>query len=295
MSFLWVVITAAGVATGFLGALGLGSAIFLVPFMIFVLKLPVKLVTGVNLICLLSNSAAAGTSYIKQDLANWRLAIFLGIPMTIGSVVGTVLAVHLPDWMLMMVFGGVFVWMGFVAFLTRRLNNEDIGIRNLRQSKSDGVTSLLGLRGSYLDAATHTRINYEAGNLIVGVLLACAAGLTMVVGAGAGLLSILTMASYMNVPIKIAVGTSRLMLGMAAIFGSITFFQHGLIEWRISGAAALGTLIGAVIGSSIANRLNSAALKFVSAAFLVYMGYMLFANGLARHFGLYLRGVLFVR
>jgi uncharacterized membrane protein YfcA len=294
MSYLWVVMTAVGVATGFLGALGLGSAIFLVPFMIFVLKLPVKLVTGVNLICLLSNSAAAGTSYIKQDLANWRLAIFLGIPMTIGSVGGAVLAVHLPEWMLMMVFGGVFVWMGFVAFLTRRLDNKDIGIRNLDQSKSDGLSSLLGLRGSYLDAATHTRINYEAGNLTVGALLACAAGLTMVVGAGAGLLSILTMASYMNVPIKIAVGTSRLMLGMAALFGSITFFQHGLIEWRIGSAAALGTIIGALIGSAIANRLNSAALKFVSAGFLIYMGYTLFANGLASHFGLYLRGALFV-
>lgn len=232
---------------------------------------------------------------MKQGLADLRLAMFLGIPMSVGAISASLLAVHLSDWMLMTIFGLLFAGMGAVAFATLRLENQSNWVGSLSNSKPDRVSAILRFRGSYYDSAVKRKIDYEAEGSVLGIVLCCVAGLAMVMGAGAGVLAILVMAVLMKVPIKIAIGTSRLVIGVAAVLGSIAFFQHDLIRWRIATPAAMGTSLGALLGSLITNRLSAVWLRAVSASFLVYMGYMLFGNGLVRHFGVHLPWTLWAR
>jgi uncharacterized protein len=61
-------------------------------------------------------------------------------------------------------------------------------------------------------------------------------------GVGGGVLKVSAMNRYMNVPMKVAVGTSKLMIGVTAAVGSILFFLAGLIHF------AVVTMIGSTLG-----------------------------------------------
>jgi uncharacterized membrane protein YfcA len=93
---------------------------------------------------------------------------------------------------------------------------------------------------------------------------------------------------YMNVPMKVAVGTSKLMIGVTAAVSSILFFLAGLIHFPVVAPVALGTTIGASIGTTVMNRLHSSVLKWIFTALMAYLAYGMLAKALAIRFGLHL-------
>jgi uncharacterized protein len=87
---------------------------------------------------------------------------------------------------------------------------------------------------------------------------------------------------------KVAVGTSKLMIGVTAAVSSILFFLAGLIHFPVVAPVALGTTIGATVGTTVMNRLHSSLLKWVFTALMAYLAYGMLAKGLAMRFGIYL-------
>jgi len=85
---------------------------------------------------------------------------------------------------------------------------------------------------------------------------------------------------YMNVPMKVAVGTSKLMIGVTAAVSSILFFLAGLIHFPVVAPVALGTTIGASIGTMVMNRLHSSVLKWIFTALMAYLTYGMLAKAL---------------
>jgi uncharacterized membrane protein YfcA len=51
---------------------------------------------------------------------------------------------------------------------------------------------------------------------------------------------------------------------------------------------ALGTTIGATIGTMVMNRLHSSVLKGIFSALMAYLAYGMLAKGLAMRFGIHL-------
>jgi len=96
------------------------------------------------------------------------------------------------------------------------------------------------------------------------------------------------MNAHMNVPMKAAVGTSKLMIGVTATVSSMLFFLAGLIHFYVVAPVALGTTIGATTGTMIMNRLHSILLKWLLAVLMIYLSYGMFAKALALRFHIHL-------
>ncbi len=273
---------------GFFGALlGVGGGIFIVPVMVLVFHLPMKIAVAASIVSVIATSNAGGSSYVDQRITNLRLGMFLEIFTTVGALSGSVLALYLHQWIMLLIFAAMLAYMAYAAFTTRNLDDQRIAAGDFVRAPQDRFSAFLDLRGSYYDAAARRPVDYVISGVPVGAGIAYLAGIASgLLGVGGGVLKVSAMNRYMNVPMKAAVGTSKLMIGVTAAVSSILFFTAGLIHFVVVGPVALGTTTGATLGTMVMNRLHSFALKWIFAVLMVYLAYGMLAKALALRFNL---------
>jgi hypothetical protein len=154
-------------------------------------------------------------------------------------------------------------------------------------AKQDGISKYLGLTGSYFDVSQNKQVDYRVNGASKGALISSFAGITSgLLGVGGGIIKVAAMNMFMNVPLKAAVGTSKFMIGVTAAVGALLFFVAGVVDVYVLAPIALGTTLGATLGTLIMNKIRSYVLK-ISFGFLVtYFAYTMFAQGLTLAFGI---------
>lgn len=275
---------------GFFGALlGVGGGIFIVPVMVLMFHLPIKIAVAASIVSVIATSNAGGSSYVDQRITNLRLGMLLEVATTIGALSGSVLALYLHEWLMLLIFAILLLYMGVTAFLQRKLDDRRIAAGDYSRATPDRISAFFGLAGHYHDEAAGRTVNYVVTGVPFGSGVCYLAGLASgLLGVGGGVLKVSAMNSHMNVPMKAAVGTSKLMIGVTASVSSILFFMAGLIHFYVVAPVALGTTIGATLGTMIMNRLHSVWLKWLLALLMIYLAYGMLANGLALRFHIHL-------
>jgi uncharacterized membrane protein YfcA len=289
LHFVLALLGAAGLA-GFFGALlGVGGGVFIVPVMVLMFHLPIKVAVAASIVSVIATSNAGGSSYVDQRITNLRLAMFLEIATTIGALSGSILAIYLQQWVMLIIFAIMLAYMSYAAFTTRNLDDKRIASGDFINAKQDALSRYLDLRGTYHDLAANRTVDYVVNGTPIGASISYLAGMASgLLGVGGGVLKVSAMNRYMNVPMKVAVGTSKLMIGVTAAVSSILFFLAGFIHFSVVAPVALGTTIGATIGTTVMNRLHSAQLKWIFAALMAYLAYGMFAKAVGMQFGLHL-------
>jgi uncharacterized protein len=287
--FVLLLLGASSVA-GFFGALlGVGGGIFIVPAMVLGFNLPMKIAVAASIVSVIATSNAGGSAYVDQRITNLKLAMFLEVFTTAGALSGSVLVLYLHEAVIALIFAALLFFMAYAAFSTRNLDDRRIAAGEFTAAKSDCITGYLSLAGSYHDVAAGRDVRYVVNGSLIGAAVAYLAGTASgLLGVGGGVLKVSAMNRYMNVPMKVAVGTSKLMIGVTAAVGSILFFMAGLIHFAVVGPVALGTTIGATLGTTIMNRLHSVALKWLFAVLMVYLAYGMLVRGLNAEFHFHL-------
>ncbi len=280
------VLFASAVVAGFFGALlGVGGGIFIVPALVLVFKLPVKLAVAASLVSVIATSNAGGSSYVEQRITNLKLGMFLEVATTIGALSGSVLALFLREWVMLLLFAALLLYMSFSAYATRKHDDRRIAAGNYAGAQPDVLSRWLALDGSYEDRALHKRVDYVVKGTGVGMSVSYLAGMASgLLGVGGGVLKVSAMNRYMNVPMKASVGTSKMMIGVTAAVGSILFYLAGLVHFFVVAPVALGTTVGAGVGTRIMNKLRSAVLKAIFAVLMLYLAYGMLAKALALRF-----------
>lgn len=287
LHFVLALLGSAGLA-GFFGALlGVGGGVFIVPVMVLMFHLPVKVSVAASIVSVIATSNAGGSSYVEQRITNLKLGMFLEIATTIGALTGSVLAIYLQQWLMLIIFAAMLAYMSYAAFTTRNLDDQKIASGEFARAKQDRLSRYLELRGSYHDLAANQDVAYVINGSAIGAAISYLAGLASgLLGVGGGVLKVAAMNRYMNVPMKVAVGTSKLMIGVTAAVSSILFFLARLIHFPVVAPVALGTTIGATVGTMVMNHLHSSVLKWIFTALMAYLAYGMLAKALAMRFGI---------
>jgi uncharacterized membrane protein YfcA len=280
------VLFASAVVAGFFGALlGVGGGIFIVPALVLLFRLPVKLAVAASLVSVIATSNAGGSSYVEQHITNLKLGMFLEVATTVGALSGSVLALFLHEWIMLLLFAALLFYMSFTAYATRKHDDRQIAAGGYADAQPDALSRWLALDSSYEDHALNQRVDYVVRGTGIGTGVAYLAGMASgLLGVGGGVLKVSAMNRYMNVPMKASVGTSKMMIGVTAAVGSILFFLAGLIHFFVVAPVALGTTAGAEVGTRIMNKLRSAVLKAIFAALMLYLAYGMLAKALALRF-----------
>lgn len=253
---VFVEIFALSIFAGVLGALlGLGGGIIIIPGLTLLIGLPIRYAIGASIVSVIATSSGAAAAYVRGGISNLRIGIALEVATTVGALSGAFLAGHISPRILYVVFG---VLLGYSAIaLLGRLQLELPG-----DVPPDPLARALRFSGSYYDQVLGRHVPYQATSVIPGGLMMYVAGvLSGLLGIGSGLFKVLAMDVIMRLPMKVSTATSNFMIGVTAAASAGVYFVRGDIHPLIAAPVALGVLAGALVGTTVMQRLRNTTLR----------------------------------
>ncbi|MFD2728999.1 sulfite exporter TauE/SafE family protein [Enterococcus camelliae] len=269
---------ACGIVAGLLGALlGLGGGIIITPILTLAMGLDIKYAIGASVISVIATSSGASIAYLKDDLLNLRVAMFLEIATTIGAIAGALLTGIFAPKILYIFFGALLLFSSYNMLNKIIFTKKD----QLYQGPMSKTVARLKLNGSYYDKQEQRQISYELTNLVGGFSMMFGAGIASgLLGIGSGAFKVLAMDTIMKMPLKPSSATSNLMMGVTAAASATIYFFNGSIQPLIAGPIAIGVLIGAGIGTRIMPKLKARTLRMLFVPVLLYLGVQMVLKGI---------------
>ena len=240
-----------------LGLVGGGGSILAVPVLAYLFSVNEKIATAYSLFIVGTSALVGGIRQHLNGYVNWRTAIVFGIPAIIGvTIVRYYVVPSLPDILFSVNGFDVTRRMGMFGLFAGLM--IPAGLSMIKERK-DSAKSVEKIRYSYSIIVTE--------GLVVGAI-------TGFIGAGGGFLIIPALVLLMGVSMKVAVGTSLIIIAFKSLFG---FFLGDVmtmeIDWGFLSLFTGLSLVGIFIGSYLSNFIDDAKLK-------KYFGYFIFAMAL---------------
>lgn len=263
--------------SGVAGALlGLGGGVFLVPLLVFLLGVPIHLASGASIVAVVATSSAAAATYVKEEMTNMRLGMFLELATTLGAVSGAFLTSLVSEGVLQFVFGISLLYAAAMMYLQQRRVK-----RSWAQGSNDRLAELLALGGRYFDAARGDEITYGVDRTPLTFGASYLAGVVSgLLGIGGGGVKVPAMNVLGGVPMKAAVATSNFMIGVTAAASALVYIRKQYVDAFFTAPVVLGTLIGASVGAQLTNRVKGDVLKQLFIVVLTLLAVKMILSGL---------------
>jgi len=263
------------VAAGLLGSLlGLGGGIIVVPALTLWFHIDIRYAIGASIVSVIATSCGAAVSYVRERLANIRVAMVLELATTAGALTGAFLAGRLGVRWLFLIFGVV---MAYSSILMFRRRDQDVTRAPRRAPWADR----LRLHSSYIDQESGEEILYRVSRTRVGLVLMYVAGVVSgLLGIGSGALKVPAMDIAMGLPMKVSSATSNFMIGVTAAASAGVYFARGDIDPFVAGPVAVGVLFGAVLGSRLLHRLSNSAVRLTFVLVLLWVSGQMLLRGI---------------
>jgi uncharacterized protein len=271
---------ASSVAAGVLGALlGLGGGIIVIPVLTLLLHINIRYAIGASIVSVIATSSGAAAVYVRERMANLRVAMALEIATTTGALTGAYVAGWLQGRWLYVIFG---VMMGYSALAMFRKRHDDSGTAAPAAAvPPDRFADRLRLHGSYFDPASGREIDYRVTRTPLGFALMYVAGVVSgLLGIGSGALKVPAMDLAMRLPIKASTATSNFMIGVTAAASAGVYFSRGDIDPFVAAPVAAGVLLGSAVGSQLLGRLEGRRIRIAFVIVLLWVSVQMLWKGI---------------
>jgi len=242
-----------------LGLIGGGGSILTVPVLVYLLAVEPVLATAYSLFIVGISSLIGGINYARKGLVDFKTGIVFTIPAFI--------AVYLTRLFIVPALPENWFHLGDIAV------TKDMGILLL--------FALLMLFASYSMIRDKKKLQEETEeetkpkfNIPMIVLEGSVVGvLTGLVGAGGGFLIIPALVLFAKLPMKMAVGTSLLIIAAKSLIGFIGDIQADQpIDWNFLLIFSAISVIGIFAGSYLSTFIEGSRLKRGFGWFVLVMG-----------------------
>ncbi|KPK89417.1 MAG: hypothetical protein AMJ94_12190 [Deltaproteobacteria bacterium SM23_61] len=236
---LWAALPFIGLLGGFFsGFLGLGGGVIMLPLLTLLGGVPLKLVTGTDLVHVLITSATSTIGHYRGGMVDTRIGLFLGLSGIAGGLLGSFLSVPLSPFVLQVIYLFVVALGAFILFLPAPLEFE--GYRKGEFNRNLGIATGLG----------------------VGAL-------TGMLGVGGGFITVPVMIYILKMPLRVAIGTSLFFIFITSLGTIWAKFGVGHIHVSLTLLVLSGSITGALIGPYVSRRTPVRFLRFALVALLI--------------------------
>lgn len=241
---------AIGIGLGFvvglvLGLLGGGGSILALPIFLYVFEVPTKPAVAMSLAVVGMSAFVGFLTHWKQGTVHLKVAVPFGACAMLGAFVTARLAHRVPER----------VQLGM--FTVFALSAAGMMLRDsLRPARSTGPS------GNGAEALSPLLLLQGLG---VGVL-------TSLIGAGGGFVIVPALVLLARIPVKVAVGSSLLIITMNALSGFVGYIGQVPIDWALVGAFTGVAAVGAVIGTRLVPHVPQQRIKQGFAVMILVLG-----------------------
>ncbi len=231
-----------------LGLLGGGGSILAVPVLVYVGGVEVKEAVAMSLAIVGATSLFASVMHRQAGNLDLKVAAVFGGAGVFGAFFGAKLTHLVSSAALLLMFALLMLVVGTLMF-TRSEREERV--EESPVDKDNGKT------WQVLAAA-----------LSVGVL-------TGFLGVGGGFLIVPALVLFSKLPMKLAVGTSLLVIAINSAAGFLGHLGQGDLNLRLTLAFTAVAIVGALLGERVARRIAASSLQRAFAVFVVITGIFL--------------------
>jgi uncharacterized membrane protein YfcA len=274
----WVWPLALFVVCFFLGMLavpaGVGGGVLFVPIVGSFFPFHLDFVRGAGLLVAMASALSAGPSLLKIGMANLRLAMPLALAASISSIGGAMLGLALPDNVVQTSLGVTILGIATLMVLSKKSEFPLV-------QKPDALSQALGIHGVFHDSISGKNIPWQIHRTPAGLVLFLIIGfLGGLFGVGAGWANVPGLNLLLGVPLKVAAGTSSMILSMASSSATWYYLDNGAILPIIAVPSVIGMMIGARIGAHLLTILKASVIRRLVIGILLFAGVRTLLKGL---------------
>ena len=247
-----------------LGLIGGGGSILTLPVLVYLLHLNPVTSTAYSLFIVGSTSLVGSFTYMRKELVNYQAAIVFAIPSFIAVyLTRKYLVPSIPS--SLFTVGGFEVTKNIaimVFFALVMLGASYSMIKDKKEAKRNDSEEL---------KFNYPLISLEGG--VVGIL-------TGIVGAGGGFLIIPALVLLARLPMKMAVGTSLLIIAAKSLIGFVGDMSNMQVDWTFLLEFTALSVVGIFVGTYMSKYIPGEKLKKSFGWFVLVMGMYIIAKEL---------------
>ncbi len=250
-----------------LGLIGGGGSILTVPVLVYVASVSPALATAYSLFIVGSTSLVGAFTNMNKKLVHIPTAVVFSIPSFIAVyAVRKFVIPIIPDTMFsiggFVVTKSIFIMVFFAAIMLIA------SISMIRDKKQEAEN----------EDVTQIKFNYPliiAEGFVVGAL-------TGFVGAGGGFLIIPALVMFAKLPMRLAIGTSLLIIAAKSLIGFTGDVQNvsAQMDWNLLGIFTMAAIVGIFIGTYLSKYVKAVSLKKGFGWFVLIMAFYILTKEL---------------
>lgn len=233
---LYLLLFFGGLVAGIINVLAGGGSFLTLP-LLSLFGLSPSVANGTNRISILLQNISATASFSRRKVLNTKKALYLSVPTILGSLVGANIAVEIPDRILKVVLGVIFIFMAFFNLFSK---DEESVLPSKTLSKIlEFITFfLIGIYGGFIQA-------------------------------GVGFFLVAAIRKFEGEDIKNANVLKIFLTLTFTIFSIIIFSFNSKVELIPGLVLGTGSFFGGSIGAHLNLRLDKKVLKYILSTMII--------------------------
>ena len=244
-----------------LGATGGGGSLIAIPLLVYVVGLPVQKATTLSLIVVGYSALFGAWKESRHRHVHFKAAILFSLTGMIGAWVGAQGHQLIPESVVLFLFGNLLLVISLWTFWQQH------------QSTVTATETGCAQQFSWKCALKALAIGWGVG-LLTGFF-----------GVGGGFLIVPALMMLMEFPIRLAIGTSLLIISLISIGGIIGHLRMAHLNFLLTGLLLGGSFFGLWFGSQVTRKVSTAHLRKSVAVVIGMVGLgLVLDNGFALWF-----------
>lgn len=232
-----------GFVTGITGASGV---LLLVPILSTFFNLPLPVILGTSLFVDIIASIPVSYTYFKAKNLDIKGTAWIITGALFGAQIGSYFVVSVSKILIMAILAAGMIYFG-IKMWQSGFSKE----KNFTITVSGGLSNFM-----------RTQIGMILSGLVIGLT-------TGIFGAGGGLTIFVILYSFLNFPLKKAIGTSSFVMLLTALSGVMGYFENGNLSITLGLIIGVSAAVGGAFSSVVANKMNEKSLaQFIGIFFI---------------------------
>ena len=253
---------------------GIGGGTLFVPIVGSFFPFHLDFVRGAGLLVALASALSAGPTLLRGGLGSLRLALPLAVLASASSIAGAMLGLAMPANVVQILLGALVLGIVVLMLTARKSEFPDV-------QQPDALSQALALNGIFIDGASGRVVSWQVHRTVPGLLIFLGIGvLAGMFGIGAGWANVPALNLLMGAPVKVAAGTSGLVLSLVDSAAAWVYINRGAVLPMIAVPSVVGMMLGAKIGARLLGVLKGEVIRRLVIGVLLFAGLRALSKGL---------------
>lgn len=267
---------------------GVGGGVIFTPVMLGFTSVDTLLVRSTGLVVAMFSGLVSSGPFMRKGLGDIRLVFYCAIPIIIGAMAGSQVAISMSenmgetgDAIVRLLLGGVLIFIALMFILGGSKNEYP------QPKKIDKLSEKLNLKSHYWEESLNKTIHYQPTKALLGGILFFAVGFTGgFFGLGGGWAVVPVLNLVMTVPLKVSAASSGVLLAIGNAAAIWPYIVKGALIAIIAAPWMIGQVIGGILGAHILAKIKAGFVRNILIVLLILTSIKLISRGIEGLFGI---------